>query len=126
MHRVERTIGRTTLLLEWDKLGEDYLASLTGGTAHIGAVALGIFDRESGSASSSVLTVPGHREDRIVLHGARKLSKASRSSTVLVAGIHVDNIVLKEIEKIITVSEEMIDELVDILQEEQNGNSDRY
>lgn len=126
MPRLERTAGRTTLLLEWEKVGEDCLARLTGGTTHIGAVALGIFDRESGRASSSVLTVPGHREDEIALLGARKLSGACREPTVFVAGIHVDGITIKEIEEIVTVSEEMIDELANTLQEEVNGNSDRY
>ena len=118
MHRLERTAGRITLLLEWERIGEDYLIRLTGGMAHIGATALGIFDRESGHASSSVLTVPGHREDEIALLGARKLSGASRSATVFVVGIHVDDIKVKEIKEIITVSKEMIDELVNILQEE--------
>ncbi|MDW7732183.1 MAG: hypothetical protein SCH66_07115 [Methanolobus sp.] len=126
MPRLERIAGRTTLLLEWERIGGDYLARLTGGTAHIGAVALGIFDRESGRASSSVLAVPDHREDEIALLGARRLSGASRAPTVFVAGIHVDDITIEEIEEIVTASKEMVDELAKVLQEEENGNSDRY
>lgn len=118
MQRLERDAGRAKLLLEWENMGEDYLVKLTGGAVHIGAAALGIFDIESGRASSSVLTVPGHREDEIVLIGARKLSEASRSSTMFLAGIHVDGINRKEIEEIVAVSKEMINELARILQEE--------
>lgn len=118
MKRLERDAGRVKLVLEWDKMGEDHLVKLTGGAVHIGAAGLGIFDIESGRASSSVLTVPGHREDEIVLMGARKLSEASRSSTVFLAGIHVDGINREEIEEIVAVSKEMIDELARILQEE--------
>lgn len=118
MQRLVRNAGRVNLILEWEKLGEDHLVKLTGGAVHIGAAALGIFDIESGRASSSVLTVPGHREDEIVLMGARRLSEASRSSTVFLAGIHVDGINREEIEEIVAVSKEMIDELARILQEE--------
>lgn len=115
--RVERIAGRATLLLEWGKTGRDYIIQLTGGTAHVGAAAVGIFDSVSGRASSSVITVPGHREDELALLGARRLSEACRSTTVFIAGIHVDDITKKEIEKIISVSEEMIEELSDILRE---------
>ncbi|MBN2109911.1 MAG: hypothetical protein JW705_02330 [Methanosarcinaceae archaeon] len=118
MHRISRQTGRADLLLEWEWTGEDLLVRLTGGRVHIGAVALGVYDRFSGRASSSVMTVPGHREDGIALLGARKLSDASRSATVFLAGIHVDDITGKEIEEIVTLSKEMIDGLAKVLREE--------
>lgn len=118
MNFLKRTAGRITLLLEWERMGDDYLVRLTGGMVHVGAVALGTFDRESGRASSSVLTVPGHREDELALIGARKISGASRSPTVFVVGIHVGNISVKEIEEIVAVSKEMINEVAKALQEE--------
>lgn len=115
---IERVLGRTALLLEWEKLGSDYSVRLTGGRAHVGAVALGSFDSISGRASSSVITAPGHREDELALKGARQLSEASRSTTVFIVGIHVDSITKNEIEEIVHVSEGMIDELSNILRED--------
>jgi hypothetical protein len=115
--QIERISGRIVLLLEWEKLGSDYRAQLTGGMAHVGAVALGSFDSISGRASSSVITAPGHREDELALRGARDLSEASRSTTVFIVGIHLDSITKKEIEEIVSVSKEMIDELSGILRE---------
>lgn len=115
--RMERTAGRTSLLLEWERISDDLSVKLTGGASHVGAVAVGIFDRVSGRASASVITVPGHREDELALLGARKLSEASRSATVFIAGIHVDDITKGEIEEIVSVSEGMIEELSGILRE---------
>ena len=115
--QIERVSGRIVLLLEWEKLGNDYSARLTGGMAHVGAVAVGNFDSISGRASSSVITAPGHREDELALRGARDLSEASRSTTVFIVGIHLDSITKKEIGEIVSVSKEMIDELSGILRE---------
>lgn len=115
--RMERSAGRTSLLLEWERIGDDLSVKLTGGASHVGAVAVGIFDSTSGRASSSVITVPGHREDGLALQGARKVSQASRSVTVFTVGIHVDDITKREIEEIVSVSEGMIEELSGILRE---------
>jgi hypothetical protein len=107
-----------TLLLEWEKIGGDYSARLTGGRAHVGAVGVGNFDSISGRASSSVITTQGHREDELALLGARKLSESSHSTTVFIVGIHADNINKEEIKEIVSVSKEMINELSGILQED--------
>lgn len=115
--RMERSAGRTSLLLEWERIGDDLSVKLTGGASHVGAVAVGIFDSTSGRASSSVITVPGHREDGLALQGARKFSQASRSVTVFTVGIHVDDITKREIEEIVSVAEGMIEELSGILRE---------
>ncbi|MDK2833826.1 MAG: hypothetical protein PWR29_305 [Methanolobus sp.] len=115
--RIERTAGRAGLLLEWERIGDDLSVKLTGGASHVGAVAVGIFDSASGRASSSVITVPGHREDELALQGARQFSEAIRSVTVFTVGIHVDDITKREIEEIVSVSEGMIEELSGILRE---------
>jgi len=115
--RIERAAGKVYLLLEWEKIGEDYIVRLTGGRAHAGAVGVGNFDIISGRASSSVITTPGHREDELALLGARKLSESGHSTTVFIVGIHADNINKEEIKEIVSVSKEMIDELSVILRE---------
>ncbi len=115
--RIERAAGKISLLLEWEKIGSDYIVRLTGGRAHVGAVGVGNFDSLSGRASSSVITTPGHREDELALLGARKLSESGHLTIVFIVGIHADNINKEEIKEIVSVSKEMIDELSVILRE---------
>ncbi|WP_292466959.1 hypothetical protein [Methanolobus sp.] len=106
-----------SLTLDWKKEGDDYIACLTGGDAHVGAVAVGFYDKASGRASSSVITTPGHRETEIAALGANVMSENCKSTSVFIVGIHLDNITKDEIEEIVSVSEEMIHELSVIIQE---------
>ncbi|AKB79997.1 hypothetical protein MSHOH_3514 [Methanosarcina horonobensis HB-1 = JCM 15518] len=108
MFKITKKISRTEITLEVKKLGEDYLLTLTGGKEHVGAVAVGVFDEKSGRASSSVLTLPGHREEQLALDSARRVSRATGKTSVVVAGIHVDNISLEEIKEIVSTAEEMV------------------
>ncbi|WP_370575103.1 hypothetical protein [Methanomethylovorans sp.] len=115
MIEIKREVGRVQLLLKGESVGKDMFFVLSGGREHIGAVAMGIYDRESHRASASVTSAPGHREDEIALRGARKISSATQSTTVFMVGIHVDNITVDEIQTIVKASEAMIDELIEII-----------
>ena len=119
MDRISRELLGTQLNLEWKHIGEDIVITLTGGDEHIGAVAAGSFDRASARAYSSVITLPGHREDELALYGARLFSAASSSTTVFIVGIHLDNITNDGIQEIVRISKEMIGELSAILKEGQ-------
>lgn len=108
MFKTTRKVSRIEIILEVKKLGEDYLLTLTGGKEHAGAVAIGLFDEKSGRASSSVITLPGHREEQLALDSARRVSKATGKTSVFIAGIHVDDISPEEIKEIISAAEEMV------------------
>lgn len=108
MLKTTKKVSRIEITLEVKKLGEDYLLTLTGGKEHAGAVAVGLYDEKSGRASSSVLTLPGHREEQLALNSAKRVSKATGKTSVVVVGIHVDNISPEEIKEIVTTAEEMI------------------
>ncbi|HOW14454.1 hypothetical protein [Methanosarcina sp.] len=108
MFKITRKVSRIEITLEAKKLGEDYLLTLTGGKEHAGAVAVGLFDEKSGRASSSVISLPGHREEQLALDSAKRVSKATGKTAVVVAGIHVDNISLEEIKEIVSAAEEML------------------
>lgn len=101
-------MGKIEIVLDAKKIGEDYLLTLTGGKEHVGAVAVGLFDEKSQRASSSVITMPGHREEYLALNGARQVSRATRKTSVFVVGIHQDNISPEEIKDIISTVEEMV------------------
>ena len=112
MFRITRKVSRIELILEAKKVGNDYLLTLTGGREHIGAVAIGIFDEKSQRASSSVVTMPGHREEQLALEGARQVSRATKKTTVFVAGIHQDDINPEEIKNIVSASRSMVEDFI--------------
>ena len=108
MFKTTRKVSRIEITLEVKKLGEDYLLTLTGGKEHAGAVAVGLFDEKNRRASSSVLTLPGHREEQLALDSARRVSKETGKTSVVIVGIHVDNINPDGIREIVSAAEEMV------------------
>ena len=112
MFQIKRKVGRIEIILEAKKIGEDYLLTLTGGREHVGAVAIGLFDEKSQRASSSVITMPGHREEQLALQGARQVSRATRKTSVFVVGIHQDNISPEEIRDIVSAAGEMVESFI--------------
>jgi hypothetical protein len=112
LFRIIRNAGSIEIILEANKIGDDYLLTLTGGKEHVGAVAIGFFDEKSQRASSSVLTLPGHREEQFALQGARQVTRATKKTTVFVAGIHQDNISPEEIRDIVSVAGEMVENFI--------------
>ena len=112
MFQIKRKVGRTEVILEAKKIGEDYLLTLTGGREHVGAVAIGLFDEKSQRTSSSVITMPGHREEQLALDGARQVSRATGKTSVFVAGIHQDNISPEEIRDIVSAAGEMVESFI--------------
>ncbi len=122
LFQIMRKAGRIEILLEAKQIGEDYLLTLTGGREHVGAVAIGLFDEKSQRTSSSVITLPGHREEQLALQGARQVSKATKRTTVFVAGIHQDNISPEEIMGIVSVSEEMVASFIDFFERQRRRN----
>lgn len=112
MFQIKRKVGRTEIILEAKKIGEDYLLTLTGGREHVGAVAIGLFDEKSQRTSSSVITMPGHREEQLALNGARQVSRATGKTSVFIAGIHQDNISPEEIRGIVSAAGEMVESFI--------------
>jgi hypothetical protein len=112
-------VGKIEIVLDAKKVGEDYLLTLTGGEEHVGAVAIGLFDERSQRASSSVITMPGHREDNLALNGARQVSRATGKTSVFVVGIHKDNISLEEIRDIVSAAEEMVENFIAFYENEE-------
>ncbi|HEY3360540.1 MAG TPA: hypothetical protein VGK06_01595 [Methanosarcina sp.] len=119
MFQIKRKVGKIEVTLEAKKIGEDYLLILTGGEKHVGAVAVGLFEEKSQRASSSVITMPGHREEYLALQGARQVSRATKKTSVFVVGIHQDNISLEEIRDIVSATEEMVESFIAFYEEEK-------
>lgn len=77
--------------------GPDINICILGGThPHLGASALGLpraslKDPNARSASVSVLTVPGHKEDELVRDAAARITSACGCIASVQAGLHIDN-----------------------------------
>ena len=89
-------------------VGDDILVVLTGGRAHIGAVAIAqprpsIEDAQKISSTSSVFTHVGHKEDVVAKTMSEELSKGLNKRVTVAAGIHWDRLKKKDIELIIEI-----------------------
>jgi hypothetical protein len=118
--QIKRKVGKIEIVLKAKKIGEDYLLTLTGGEEHVGAVAVGLFEEKSQRASSSVITMPGHREEYLALHGARQVSRAIKKTSVFVVGIHQDDISPDEIRDIVSATREMVESFIAFYEKKKN------
>ncbi|MGC1401970.1 MAG: hypothetical protein WA974_03485 [Thermodesulfobacteriota bacterium] len=111
--------GRFLLQARVILVGDDLLVSIWGGThPHIGAVALALprpslKDRKKTSATSSVLTVLGHKEDQTVKAVSETLSAIFKRNTVVTAGIHWDNLKAEEIKVIVRMTDKLSQKIID-------------
>jgi gallate decarboxylase subunit D len=87
------------------QLGNDFLLSIWGGTAHIGAVAMAqprpsLADPARLSATASVFCYVGHKEDDVVKDVSERLAAALGAKVVVAAGLHWDNLAVGGIEQV--------------------------
>ncbi len=87
--------GVFEVLAQVDQVGDDLLVLLTGGKAHIGAVAIAqprpsLQDPGQPSSTGSVITILGHKEDAVAKAMAEALSGRLGRNVIVVAGIHWD------------------------------------
>lgn len=107
------------------RIGTDLLVYLWGGERpHIGSVAAAQ-PRPSRknparvSATASVMTFPGHKEDVVVKEAAEYLAARLDTHVVVTAGIHWDNLDAAKIAVIMTNCREVIGDLLLKLQPEK-------
>ncbi len=106
-------------------IGDDILVCIWGGARpHIGAVAAAqprpsLADHKKKSATCSVLTYPGHKEDEIVKPVSEHLSAALNTHVVVTAGIHWDGLSQDEISVIRSRIEEITRLLTEKLQKQE-------
>lgn len=91
--------GRTAVRLEVAALGRDLSATLTGGQAHAGAVALAGPGGEADGGG--LLVLPPHKEGPLARACAAELARAAGCACVASAGIHQDGATAAEIAAIV-------------------------
>lgn len=110
--------GVTKVLLEASFLGKDLQVSLSAGKAHIGAIALAIpcaANAEGVTASCSVMTVPGHRDNIPAERAALLLCKALQRPVSVVVGLHIDRATQEEIITLVDNSTHVVENLIKIM-----------
>ena len=81
---------------------DDVVVLITGGRDHIGAVGLAVprpslFDKNGVSATSSILTMLGHKEDELVKYVSEKLAADTERNIIVIAGVHYDDLPLADL-----------------------------
>jgi hypothetical protein len=112
-----RQKGRFELHAQVTLLGKDVLVVLSGGVAHIGAVAMAqprpsLADPDKAGATSSVYTYVGHKEDIIAKTMSERLSTDLNKKVVVVAGIHWDNLKDEEIGAVVSLCHEITEDVM--------------
>ncbi len=104
--------GRTEVAFLAKTLGSDITVYIYNFNAHIGAVAVGEYDERTKRTSTSVITRLGHKEDAIAQKSAYIISKKTKKPSCVIVGIHLDNITKKEIKKIVSNAEVLVDDFL--------------
>jgi len=93
------TLQGTVITLD----SNDIVVVVGGGRDHIGALSLSVprpslDNANSISATSSVLTMPAHKDDEPAKYVGEKIAAATNRNVVVIAGIHYDNLVFSDLE----------------------------
>ena len=95
-------------------IGNDLIVAIYGGTTpHIGALAIAIprpslQDPNITSATSSVFTLVGHKDDIIARREAEELASRLNRVVVVLAGVHIDQTTDMDIQRLVTTSSECV------------------
>ena len=111
--------GRLKLNFTVVILNEDICVTISGGDAHIGAVALSIPKDDYSKKCKpeldvSVFTVKGHKDNIIAEQTARKVSLLTSKKAVVICGIHYEKITAEEIRDIMKLAEEAVTKIIDM------------
>lgn len=110
--------GRTAVNLSLVEQGRDILVLITGGDAHVGAIAAcdGRMVPVSVVNGGSV-QMPGHREGPLATEAAETLAAAAGRTCAAVVGIHQDQATPAEIQNIVAHVRRGLQQLVTLFSE---------
>ena len=118
-HVAEKMQERLNIRMEAVSMGDDYCLIITGGDRpHLGAVALStprpsLSDPGKISASTSVLTLVGHKEDEVARKIAHQFAARLNCHVVVACGVHLEQVTRDEL----IIMEQMMTELAEELLE---------
>lgn len=116
----ERKLYGYVICAEVTFLKEDIHVLLTGGSLpHTGAVSMYCNGRKDG-----VIQPEGHKDETLSDRWSRRLSEEFHCRTTVVCGIHYENLTKGEIVGIISVTEDMLEEVIRKRKEKQHGEKE--
>lgn len=95
------------------QMGEDLVFLVTGGVAHIGAVATAYLVHNE--VKVGLVTVPGHREDELAVEFATQICRKFNKSVTVVIGIHIDQATKTDIEIAVSSAREAVQEAISLI-----------
>ncbi len=111
-------VGRFRVTARLERCGTDLTAVVSGGERpHVGAAALAQYEPERHSATVSVLTAYGHRDDAVAARFAKALAAAGRCTAAVSVGVHVDDADARAIEALQDACEQCLSALLRALEE---------
>lgn len=117
----EGTVRLSALLIP---MGEDLLVVLSGGKAHIGAVAMAtprpsLADPSRTSATSSVFNYVGHKDDAVARPMSDLISTRLERKVVVVAGVHWDDVTQDDIHLVMKVAKKLTEKIIETMKGEK-------
>ena len=103
------------LRLRWLHMGADLCLTLSGGEQeHLGAVAVAqprpsLADPSRRSATASVITLPGHKEDMLARALSLKVASALNTAVCVSCGIHVRHPTPDILDELVDASHGLVD-----------------
>ena len=125
MIRLTRISGPIALTLNCVHMGKDLCVALSGGSRpHIGAVAVGQpypshQDPARTSATTSLITLLGHKEDRLARNLADLLARTLDATACVACGIHLDDLSAQDLAAIEAMVEALSKDLLTALAKPQ-------
>lgn len=119
--KLSRQEGRVRVDINAITMGKDICVVINGGEVpHLGAVAISqtrpsLDNPHELSASTSVFTLVGHKEDEVARKAAHTLTKKTGKNIVVCCGIHLANITAEEIKITNKLVESMTLELIELM-----------
>jgi len=112
LYETTRGTGRTKVGLSAHHMGDDLVIRVYNQNAHIGAVAVGEYDHETGRVSTSVITRLGHKDDVVAQKAAYLIGKATKKPVCLIVGVHLDNVTQEEIAELLQNTDSLVNEFI--------------
>ncbi|MDR3331964.1 MAG: hypothetical protein LBT08_04985 [Synergistaceae bacterium] len=119
--------GAISITFSVEALGDDVCVTVTGGSRpHIGAVALSMARPSltgdgSVSASTSVITMLGHKDDVVAKYVSEQFAKRLNRNAAAVCGIHYDEITPSDIKTVLDLASEGTRQICSMLLGELTG-----
>ena len=104
--------GRERVYLSCQYMGKDIIVRIYNERAHIGAVAVAEYDHTTKRASTSLISLLGHKDDSVAMQAAHDICKHTERPACVIAGIHLDDITGSEIRQIVSNCSAAVDKLI--------------